>query len=90
MKFIDKVIISDAYLTGSLRVPGLIGGDVTLQANTMGTTPYTWVFPQSNGTSGQILTNDGNGNLEWISTIDTIFLDEGYIFVGDTEAFADI
>jgi hypothetical protein len=32
------------------------------------TTTRSWIFPNSNGASGQVLSTDGSGNLSWIAT----------------------
>lgn len=53
---------------GSLALAGNAGGTVTISVNaTAGT--YTFKLPNSAGTSGQLLSTDGSGNLSWTGTL---------------------
>jgi len=50
---------------GTLTFNGSTSGGITLQANPT-TTTHTLTFPDSQGTAGTYLTNNGSGDLSWI------------------------
>ena len=56
--FNTSVQTPSAILTGT-------GGNVTLTAASGTTTGHTLRLPPAQGTNGQLLTNDGSGNLSW-------------------------
>lgn len=63
-----EVSLSDLLITGgkSLKIYNLGGNYTGLSAPTSLSGNYNFVLPNGLGTSGQILSTDGSGNLSWV------------------------
>lgn len=58
---------SSVSSTSLVLTDTISGNTVTLSAPQNLTTDYNFIFPLGKGTSGQLLTTDGQGNLSWTS-----------------------
>jgi|ETNvirenome_2_30_1030614.scaffolds.fasta_scaffold01249_4 hypothetical protein len=63
----------------TLKLNGATSGSVSLDApaNTTGGADFTFKLPIADGSAGQILSTDGNGNLSWIDPI--VEVDQWYL-----------
>lgn len=91
-----KVNIAGDTMSGPLTIDSnlrLIGGTkyVTLKALASTTADYNFVFPQTAGTSGFVLSTDGSGNTTWVdSAVNSGSIVNGSIVDADINATAAI